>query len=70
MTAGCDTNPAMAALKKANEAKFKAVCTAMREDGAYIEAGENDNLIVQKIEANAGTLGIFGYSFLEENAER
>jgi phosphate transport system substrate-binding protein len=70
MSAGCDTNPAMPALKKANEAKYKQVCTAMREDGAFIEAGENDNLIVQKIEANAGTIGIFGYSYLEENLNR
>jgi phosphate transport system substrate-binding protein len=68
MTAGCETNAAMPALKKANEAKHKAVCTAMREDGAFIEAGENDNLIVQKLEANPGTVGIFGYSYLEENA--
>ena len=70
MTAGCETNPGMAALKKANEAKYKAVCTGMREDGAFIEAGENDNLIVQKIEANQGTVGIFGYSYLEENLNR
>src|SRR5215213_387458 len=68
MTAGCDSNPGMAAVKKANEAKYKAVCTGMREDGAFIEAGENDNLIVQKLEANPGTIGIFGYSYLEENA--
>jgi phosphate transport system substrate-binding protein len=68
MTAGCETNASMAALKKANEAKYKAVCTGMREDGAFIEAGENDNLIVQKLEANPGTVGIFGYSYLEENA--
>lgn len=68
MTAGCDTNPGMAAVKKANEAKYKAICTGMREDGAFIEAGENDNLIVQKLEANPGTVGIFGYSYLEENA--
>ena len=60
----------MAALKKADEAKFKAICTAVRTDGAYIEAGENDNLIVQKLAANPGTLGIFGYSFLEENASK
>jgi phosphate transport system substrate-binding protein len=40
------------------------------EEGAYIEAGENDNLIVQKIEANPGTIGIFGYSYLEENASQ
>jgi phosphate transport system substrate-binding protein len=68
MTAGCDTNPGMAAVKKANEAKYKAICTGMREDGAFIEAGENDNLIVQKLEANPGTVGVFGYSYLEENA--
>ncbi len=66
----CEANPSMAALKKADEAKFKAVCTGIRTDGAYIEAGENDNLIVQKLAANQGTLGIFGYSFLEENASK
>jgi phosphate transport system substrate-binding protein len=70
MTAGCETNPGMIALKKSNEDKHKQVCTAMREDGAFIEAGENDNLIVQKIEANPGTVGIFGYSYLEENLGR
>src|SRR5215208_1922627 len=69
MTAGCETNPGMAALKKADETKYKAVCTGMREDGAFVEAGENDNLIVQKIEANPGTIGIFGYSYLEENTD-
>jgi len=67
MTAGCEKNPAMAAIKKADESKYKAICTGMREDGAFIEAGENDNLIVQKVEANSGTVGIFGYSYLEEN---
>jgi len=70
MTAGCDTNGGMAAVKKADENKYKAICTGMREDGGYIEAGENDNLIVQKIEANPGTIGIFGYSYLEENSGR
>jgi phosphate transport system substrate-binding protein len=70
MTPGCDSNPGMAGLKKADETKYKAVCTGMREDGGYIEAGENDNLIVQKIEANPGTIGIFGYSYLEENSGR
>jgi phosphate transport system substrate-binding protein len=70
MTAGCETNAGMKALKKANESKHKAVCTAMREDGAFIEAGENDNLIVQKLEANPGTVGIFGYSYLEENLNK
>jgi phosphate transport system substrate-binding protein len=70
MTPPCEANAAMASLKKADEAKFKAICTAVRTDGGYIEAGENDNLIVQKLSANPGTLGIFGYSFLEENASR
>jgi phosphate transport system substrate-binding protein len=70
LTPPCEANPGVAALKKADEAKAKAVCTGLREDGAYVEAGENDNLIVQKIEANPGTVGIFGYSYLEENQDR
>lgn len=70
MTAGCQKNAAMAALKKSDENKFKAICTALREDGGYIEAGENDNLIVSKLEANPGTVGLFGYSYLEENAAK
>ena len=70
LTPPCEANASMAALKKSNEAKFTAICTGLREDGAYIEAGENDNLIVQKLEANQGTVGIFGYSFLEENASK
>jgi phosphate transport system substrate-binding protein len=57
----------MAAMKKSNEAKFKAICTGIREDGAYVQAGENDNLIVQKIAGTPGAIGIFGYSYLEEN---
>ncbi len=47
--------------------RFKAVCHTMREDGAYVEAGENDNLIVQKLQANPDAVGIFGFSFLEQN---
>jgi len=70
LTPPCEASPSMAALKKADENKFKAVCIGLREDGAYVEAGENDNLIVQKIEANAGSVGIFGYSYLEENQDR
>ena len=70
MTPPCEANAGMAAMKKSNEAQFKAICTGVRTDGAYIEAGENDNLIVQKIEGNPGTIGIFGYSYLEENAAR
>jgi phosphate transport system substrate-binding protein len=55
-------------LKKADAKAFEAVWKSMREDGGYVEAGENDNLIVQKLQANPTALGIFGYSFLEENA--
>ena len=70
MTPPCEANPGVAALKKSDENKFKAMCAGVREDGAYVEAGENDNLIVQKIEANPGTIGIFGYSYLEENQDK
>lgn len=49
---------------------FKAVAHAIREDGAYIEAGENDNLIIQKLDANPKALGIFGFSFLDQNADK
>ncbi len=68
MTPPCEAK--MGALKKSDEKKFKAICTEVRTDGGYIEAGENDNLIVQKLAANPGTLGIFGYSFLEENTNK
>lgn len=70
MEAGCATDPAMKALKKSNEARYKTVCTKIREDGAYVEAGENDNLIVQKLAANPNALGIFGFSYLEENVDK
>ncbi|MEZ5499176.1 MAG: PstS family phosphate ABC transporter substrate-binding protein [Steroidobacteraceae bacterium] len=67
MEAGCSSVAWIKTLKETNETRFKKICHTLREDGAFIEAGENDNLIVQKIEANPGSLGIFGYSFLEEN---
>lgn len=68
MEAGCQTFAWIKSLKDVDEPRFKRVCDTMREDGGYVEAGENDNLIVQKLEANPKALGIFGYSFLEENA--
>lgn len=70
MEKGCDANPAMKALKKRDEGRHKQVCTALREDGAFVEAGENDNLIVQKLAANPNLLGVFGYSYLEENLDK
>ena len=60
----------MKELKEADEDKHKDICTKVREDGAYVEAGENDNLLVQKVSADPGTLGVLGYSFLEENADK
>jgi len=67
---GCDTDSAMKALKKSDEDQHKQVCTKIREDGAYVEAGENDNLLVQKVSADPGTLGILGFSYLDENADK
>jgi phosphate transport system substrate-binding protein len=67
---GCAADPAMKALKESDEDKYKEVCTKIREDGAFVEAGENDNLIVQKVAQDPGTLGALGYSFLEENADK
>jgi len=51
------------------KSKYKSICHTVREDGPYIEAGENDNLIVQKLEANPKAVGVFGYSFLEQNSD-
>jgi phosphate transport system substrate-binding protein len=65
---GCDSNPEMKALKDSD--KHKDICTKIREDGAYVEAGENDNLLVQKVSANPGAVGVLGYSFMEENADK
>jgi phosphate transport system permease protein len=66
MDKGCETVPEIMALQ--GDAK-KAACQQVREDGAYIDAGENDNLIVQKLQANPAAFGVFGYSFLEQNAD-
>jgi len=70
MEAGCRSFAWLEALRSQDETRFKRACTTLREDGAYIEAGENDNLIVQKIGANPTAVGIFGYSFLEENLDK
>ena len=61
---------AIEALKALDKDTFKAVSQGIREDGAFIEAGENDNLIVQKLEANPKAVGIFGFSFLDQNADK
>lgn len=68
MEAGCRTFPWLNTLRGQDEKRFKKICHTMREDGGYVEAGENDNLIVQKLNSNIGAIGIFGFSYLEENA--
>ena len=69
MEGGCKTFPAIKAIAKSQKDKYKAVCHSIREDGAFVEAGENDNLIVQKLDANPNAYGVFGYSFLDQNAD-
>lgn len=60
----------MKALKDSDKDAHKKVCTEVREDGAYVDSGEADNLIVQKIAANPKAIGVFGFSFLEENMDK
>jgi phosphate transport system permease protein len=66
---GCNAFPAIAALEESDEDRWEEVCGRMRQDGPFIEAGENDNLIVQRLQADPNALGIFGYSFLFENQD-
>ena len=70
LVAGCDANPEMKALKDSDKDKHEQICTEVRDDGAYVDQGEQDNLIVQKIEGNADAIGVFGYSYLEENMDQ
>lgn len=67
---GCDANPEMKALKDSDKEKHDKICGEVRSDGAYVDSGENDNLIVQKLEANPKAVGVFGFSYLEENADK
>jgi phosphate transport system substrate-binding protein len=70
MEAGALAYPELVALKESDKQAFKAAAHAIREDGAYVDAGENDNLIVQKLHANPSALGVFGFSFLDQNEDR
>ena len=70
MEGGCKTFDWVAAMKKQDKKEYKRVCHTLREDGAYIDAGENDNLIVQKLDANPSALGVFGFSFLDQNTDK
>ena len=70
MEGGCKQFDWIKAIKKSDKKAYKTICHTVREDGLYIEAGENDNLIVQKLEKNPDALGIFGFSFLEQNDDK
>ena len=67
---GCKKIDWIKAMKKQDKKKYKTICHTVREDGAYVEAGENDNLIVRKLDANPAAFGVFGYSFLDQNSDR
>jgi len=67
---GCASNPEMEALKESDENRYSQVCTEVRDDGAYVDQGEQDNLIVQKIESNPRAVGVFGFSYLDENSDK
>lgn len=69
MQKGCQKIDWIKELKSTDKSKFGEICDSMREDGAFVEAGENDNLIVQKLNADSSSFGIFGYSFLDQNSE-
>ena len=70
MEGGCNSWSWVKDLSKSDSGRYKEVCHTIREDGAYIEAGENDNLIVQKLDSNPNALGIFGFSFLDQNSDK
>ncbi len=68
---GCEkVDPSAKALKESNKERYDEICTRVRDDGVYVDKGENDNLIVQTLATNPNAIGIFGYSYLEENADR
>jgi len=67
---GCKKFPGRKAWKKENKKLYKAQCRGIREDGPYVEAGENDNLIIEKLGSNPNAIGVFGYSFLDQNRDK
>lgn len=70
MEKGCQEFDQIAAMKEEDKDKFETVCHSMREDGRFVEAGENDILIVRKLTANPKAFGIFGFSFLDTNRDK
>jgi len=69
MEGGCSSFDWIKAAKADDKDQYKTICHTIREDGTYIEAGENDNLIIQKLQKNKDALGIFGFSFLDQNSD-
>ena len=69
MEKGCKTYDWVKAMKKVDKKAYKGICHGIREDGAFVEAGENDNLIIQKLANNPNAFGIFGFSFLDQNTD-
>jgi phosphate transport system substrate-binding protein len=70
MEKGCAADPAMKALKESDADRHKEICTKLREDGPFINAGEDDNMLVRKVAGQPGAIGIMGYSFVEENKDK
>ncbi|MBU0483137.1 MAG: substrate-binding domain-containing protein [Proteobacteria bacterium] len=70
MEGGAKTFPWIKALEKKDKNEYKKICNTVREDGGYVEAGENDNLIIQKLEANPRAFGVFGFSYLDQNIDK
>ncbi len=69
LEAGCKTFDWLKQMRKTDKSQYKSICHGVREDGAWVEAGENDNLIVQKLNADPESLGVFGFSFLDQNSD-
>jgi phosphate transport system substrate-binding protein len=67
---GCKKFSGRRALKSKDKNLYKKECRGVREDGPYVEAGENDNLIIEKLVSDPGALGVFGYSFLDQNKDK
>ncbi len=70
MSEGANAFPHMKKLKKSDKKRWKKLTRTVREDGAWIDAGENDNLMVLKLAANRQAVGVFGFSFLDQNADK
>lgn len=70
LMAGCDKNPEMKALKDSDKDRHDKICGSFRGAPYYVEQGENDNLIISKLDKNPTSLGAFGYSYLSSNTDK